>query len=454
MPALTAQTVRPALEFIPPNYSGLVRRGTQLALPWWMSSQLRVAHLEIDGADRLARLYGDFQRDRTRLLLAFRHPCTDDPFAIAHLLWRAVPAAARRQGIALRPPVHSHFIYDRGIPLWAGGLAGWLFSRLGGIPIQRGKVDRQALKTARHILSQGRFPLAIAPEGGTNQHNERLSPLEPGVAQLAFWCADDLVAENRPERMLVVPIGLQYAYITPPWAAIDDLLSELETDLGLPNRPTPDTLGTDDRRYYRLFRLGETLLGQMEDFYRQFYGQAIPEPPATDDPNRRMGDRLHALLDIALQVAETYFQIKPSGSKVDRCRRLEQAGWDRIFRADEPNLSPVERGLADWVAAEASSRMGHMRLVENFTAVTGQYVREKPTAERFAETLLILWRVTAWICGRDRTRTPNLGPRRLTIRIGDPIDVRDRHDAYKQNRRAAMGDLTADLQTALESLIL
>ena len=453
MPAISLQTVRPALQFIPPQYNPVVRRGVGLLLPWWVRSRLQIARIDVEGADRLAQLYGDFQTGKNRLLFAFRHPCTDDPFAIAHLLWRAVPAAARRQGIALPQPVHSHFIYDRGIPLWAGTPAGWLLSQLGGVPIQRGKVDRQALKTARHILTQGRFPLAIAPEGGTNQHNERISSLEPGVAQLAFWCADDLATAQRPERALVVPLGIQYAYTTPPWAKIDQVLGNLETDLALDHHPIPAELAASDRRYYRLFRLGETLLGLMEDFYRQFYNQRIPAPPETDDPNQRMGDRLTNLLNVALQVAEAYFGVKPSGSPVDRCRRLEQAGWDRIFRADEPDLSPVERGLADWVAAEASSRMGHMRLVENFTAVTGQYVREKPTAERFAETLLILWRVTAWICGRDRTAAPQLGPRHLTIRVGEPLDVRDRHDAYKSNRRTAISSLTADLQSALEDLI-
>ncbi|WP_071599813.1 hypothetical protein [Mastigocladopsis repens] len=44
--------------------------------------------------------------------------------------------------------------------------------------------------------------------------------------------------------------------------------------------------------------------------------------------------------------------------------------------------------LGDRIAEEANLRMWHMRLVESFVAVTGNYVHEKPTAERFAETTL------------------------------------------------------------------
>jgi len=75
-----------------------------------------------------------------------------------------------------------------------------------------------------------------------------------------------------------------------------------------------------------------------------------------------------------------------------RCRRLE-AGWTYIYREDLQDLkalSPLDGGLADWIAEEASLRMLHMRLVESFVAVTGTYVLEKPF-ERFAETALLMF---------------------------------------------------------------
>ena len=41
-----------------------------------------------------------------------------------------------------------------------------------------------------------------------------------------------------------------------------------------------------------------------------------------------------------------------------------------------------------------------MRLVENFVSVTGRYVAEKPSVERFADTVLLLWKMVARLKGR------------------------------------------------------
>ncbi len=453
MPEAFVNQVQPALEFIPPNFSEPVRWVVNRALPWWLKHQLQIAQVDTSNVATLAQLYQQFQAKKIRLIIAFRHPQTTDPFCLAHLLWNAVPQAARSGQISLNGLTHSHFMYDRGIPLWAGSWVTWLLSHLGGTPIMRGKVDRPGLKSARDLLLNGQFPLTVAPEGATNNHSEIVSPLEPGVAQLAFWCDTDLQKSDRPEQVIVVPVGLLYGYMDTPWTAIDQLLATLEADLNIPPSSTPEQeASVTETRYRRLYALGEAMLDLMENFYRDFYRRSLPQVTETD-PNQKFAQRLQNLLDATLTVAEEYLNVKPRGTVGDRCRRLEQAGWDRIYRADLPEMSPVERGLADWVAREASSRMGHMRLVERFTAVTGKYVREKPSAERFAETLLIVWRVSQWIQGNPASNPPQLGAQRVWIRVGEPINVSDRQESYSQDRKGAIADLTSTLQHQLESLI-
>jgi hypothetical protein len=166
--------------------------------------------------------------------------------------------------------------------------------------------------------------------------------------------------------------------------------------------------------------------------------------------------RLKGLLDVALQVAEEYFNLKPKGSVIDRCRRLEQAGWDYIYREDIKNiaaLSPLERGLADRLAEEANLRMWHMRLVESFVSVTGRYVEEKLTAERLAETTLLLWDVLARIKGGNPFGRPKLAKQQVQMTVGEPISVSDRWEGYQTSRRLAVAELTQDLQSALEAMI-
>lgn len=457
---------QPPLEFIAPALNLFVLRACQSLLPLWLRSRAKIDTIEAQNCDRLAELYHQFQGGKVRLLLAFRHPSTLDPPCLAYLLWKLLPQAARQQGISLKLPVHAHFLYDRGIPLWAGDWLGWLASRLGGTSIQRGKLDVMGLRSARQLLTDSPFPLAAAPEGATNGHSEIISPLEPGIAQLSFWCADDLHKAHRHEEVLIVPIGIRYRYVTPPWREISQLLAQLERDSGLvPPQEEETATATgelaNEALYRRLYRLGEHLLSLMEDFYRQFYHQTLAEIPqlpvteaATEKLNRHFSARLQNLLDVALRVAEEYFKIEPKGNFIDRCRRLEQAGWDCIYREElKPShpLAAVERGLANLVAEEADLRLWHMRLVESFVAVTGHYVKEKPTAERFAETVLLVWNLVSRLKG-DNAARPQLGRQRVTIAIGKPLSVSQRWPDYRANRRQAVANLTQDLQQRLESL--
>jgi hypothetical protein len=97
-----------------------------------------------------------------------------------------------------------------------------------------------------------------------------------------------------------------------------------------------------------------------------------------------------------------------------------------------------------------------MRLVEGFVAVTGTYVKEKPTAERFAETALLMFDFIARIKQRNIPRRPRLGWREVRMTVGEPISVSDRWSTYQTNRQAArqaVTHLTQDLQRALEKLI-
>ncbi|MEO1182660.1 MAG: hypothetical protein AAFX51_17875 [Cyanobacteria bacterium J06636_28] len=207
--------------------------------------------------------------------------------------------------------------------------------------------------------------------------------------------------------------------------------------------------------YGRLYRLAEHLLTLMEGYYHQIYGLERPNV-AEADANAQLAVRLQHLLDGALAVAETYFDLRPKGSVIDRCRRLEQAGWERIFREDlrdQVSISPVKRGLADRIAEEADLRMWHMRLVESFVAVTGRYVLEKPTADRFAETVLLLADMVARLQGENPFPRPSLGKREALLTVGEPICVSDRWGDYQQSRRRAVAALTKDLQTSLQSLI-
>ncbi len=462
---------QPPLEFISPAFNPWVLKGCQLLLPQWINWRTAINQIEADNLEVLVDLYGQFQAGKTRFLIAFRHPQSQDPLCMGYLLSHLVPKTARQKNIALKSPSHAHFIYDRGIPLWAGSHIGWLASHLGGTSIHRGKADWTGLRSARNLFAHGDFPMAAAPEGATNGVSEIVNPLEPGIAQLSFWCAEDLHKASRDEQVLILPVGIKYSYITPPWDAIAQLLTQLEQISGVHGEgsnfdmsPVSSQLPSPHHSLYgRLLHLSEHLLCLVENFYTRFYHQELPKPETivekSQDINQAISNRLHTLLNVVLQVAEQYFDIPAKGNVNERCRRIEQAGWNYIFREDFKHmsaLSPLEKALGDRAAEEANLYMWHMRLVESFVAVTGSYIREKPTAERFAETTLLIWDMVTRIQGHNPFKRPQLGKQRVKITIGEPLSVSERYPVYSQSRRSAkqaVVDLTSDLQQAMEGLI-
>ena len=455
---------RSKLEFIPPAFNPFFLKLAHWSLPLVQRVRIQpwlpagISQIDTINVEALVNLYYQFQQGKIRFLMAFRHCEVDDPICGMYLLSKALPAVARQQGISLQLPINTHFMYDRGMPIWAGAWLGTLFSRWGGIPVHRGKpLDLISIKTAREILVNGKYPLVVAPEGATNGHSEIVSPLEPGVAQLSFWCANDLAKLDRYEKVFIVPIGIQYHYVRPQWSQLDRLLSKLEADCGLP-RQKNNSNPPEEFYYQRICQLGQYLLAEMEEFYRRFYHCHIPKFDDTH-PEENITLRLNALLEIALQVGEEYFGLQAKGTIIERCRRLEEAGWTYIYREDVHNikqLSPLHHGLANWVAQEADLRMKHMRLVESFVAVTGNHLKAKPSFDRFAETALILFDVIARIKGKKMPRRPRLGWRKARVTVGEPISVSDRYPSYQRNRQSAKQEvarLTEDLYINLKDMI-
>ncbi|MEN9230339.1 MAG: 1-acyl-sn-glycerol-3-phosphate acyltransferase [Thermostichus sp. DG02_5_bins_236] len=464
---------QPPLDFIPPAYSPWLLQGVQRLLPLLLRVRVRrwlpsgIAQVEATGAETLAELYHQFQRGRIRLILAFRHVEVDDPLTGLYFLSRLVPQVAHRQGIPLQLPLHVHFLYDRGMPLWGGKWLGWLLSRLGGIPVHRGRrLDRAALSAARQFIAEGQFPFVVAPEGATNGRSELLNPLEPGTAQLCFWCAEDLAKAGRSESVIILPIGIRYHYTHPSWPRLERLLQHLEKISGLTISSVDPSAAKNRNRHYtqRICRLGHQVLTQMEAFYTQ-----VRHQPLAQTYDLPLNTRLERVLQQALMTAEQHFGLPSQGDVNGRCRRIEEAAWTQIYREelrDPRSLSALNRGLLDWNAQQASLYMQHMRLVESCVGLREEYLLEKPSFERLAETALIVFDVLARLKGEAYPARPRLGWRGVRFAVGDPISVTERWAAYhaaphraerhqkgRQEAKQAVAQLTEDLRLALEQLM-
>ncbi len=434
MPRASIQAARPALRRLPTRPSRLVQAVLQRLLPMVFAGQ-RLQLCNNNAAERLAEAFAAQQNGERNLLIAFRHPSPRDPLVLADLFWSRVPRAARALGIPLPRLVLLRFLYDRGIPLWAGPVIGWLLQRSGGIAIHRGRLDRPALNQAREALALGRHALVVAPEGATNNLSGEMAPLEPGVAQLAFWAVEDMAKSQDQRSLHVIPVGIRYCWRRPDWSVLDARLEALEQHLGV------EAADQEDRRE-RLLRIGAALITALEQLER-----------LKPDPQQPLAERIENYRRHGLQKAEGHFGLRASGTLQERCRRIEQAAWDRIYRENLDQLPPLERSLVDWEAREADLQLTRMRLVEHFTSVSGHYVTDQPEFDRFAEMVQLVEEAIGWIEDRPWTGSPCFGPQRVELSVGEAISVDQRREEYRRDRRGAVQELTAELETELERLM-
>jgi len=244
-----------------------------------------------------------------------------------------------------------------------------------------------------------------------------------GVAQLGFWCVEDLVKAGR--SVYIVPIGIQYRYVKPSWRKLDLLLSQLKQivvclcseSISLPPWPGKGLLSTTlSLGWASPWQNGAVLY------------PLSPNPTRTKlasngwihHPNQMLATRLQTLLHTALQVAEDYFW--PGARKCDwALSSLEEAGWTYIYREDLQDLkalSPLDEfGRDCW---RSQSKDVTYAAGGKFCSGDGNLCPGEAYFERFAETALLMFDMLARIKGDNHTDL-SLGQRWVQITVGEPL---------------------------------
>jgi 1-acyl-sn-glycerol-3-phosphate acyltransferase len=446
---------KPPLHFIKPDYKPAIRKLAKFVYPFYKNFTTNVRDVNIENIELLAKYYKLLDEKKARLLIAFRHPNADDPMVLVTVFWSQLKKFFKKNKVKLNNPVHFHFVWDRGIPLWAGEEVGWLYSKLGGIPIHRGKVDWNGLNSIRELYAKSNYPILIAPEGATNGHNETLSPLEPGLAQIAAWCYHDLQKANDTKDIYIMPMRIHYKYKKADWTLLRNELEKMKKQIG--SQYKVNLIQFDDTQmdaiqketYAKLLNLYESVLFMLENYFRTYF--SISDSKKEFDS---LKERIEYLANIVLSHSESFFKIKAKGSIIDRCRKLEQASWDLIYREDIDlkNSSEVELGLLNRIASEAKHHDWNMRLIESFVAIHDEYIPSKPSFERFSDMTLLLYdTITKIIYGSGQKR-PRLGELDAFVEFKEPIHINEYSNFFDNGRietKKALDEITTRLTDSL-----
>src|SRR5262249_21759612 len=86
--------------------------------------------------------------------------------------------------------------------------------------------DRESLRASIRVLAEAERPLVIFPEGTWFRQNDRLGPIQEGLALIARQAAKQC---QRP--ILVYPVAVKYWLLEDPRPILDDRLDALKSQL-------------------------------------------------------------------------------------------------------------------------------------------------------------------------------------------------------------------------------
>ena len=280
----------------------------------------------------------------------------------------------------------------------------------GVFSVDREGTDLQAFKQAVRIVQDRPHPRVILPEGVVYHCNDRVTPFREGAAVVA------LSAAKRAKRPVVcVPCALKYEYVEEPTDTLLQSMAELERNIHW--RPRPDRPLAE-----RIYRFAEAAMALKE---MEFYGHAT---------TGSLPERMDALANHILCGLEQRHEIQPGDSTTpERVKQLRRVSLDQLqnVNQDDPQYKQLNDDLDD------------LFLVVQMFSYPGDYVAERPSIERLAETL-------------DKFEEDVLGKyaptvraaRKVTAYLGEPVAV----EAGRKRKEAAR-DLTDRLEERVQEML-
>jgi 1-acyl-sn-glycerol-3-phosphate acyltransferase len=394
--------------FIPPRESPALIRFAQAFLPAIADLVGSVRDLEVPAED-LERLKG---LGNGRAILAPNHPTGNDPivmFWLSRLLKQPFNYLAAREVLV--------------------GLKGWVMNRVGTYSVIRGVADRESIRTTRRLLAELDRKVVIFPEGEIYEHNDHLLAFQSGVPQIGFWALEDLRKLGKKPELPIVPIAIKYRCSDSPRTAIETSLKDLEAalDLPLPGKMTA---------YQRLRRVGDRVLATLE----RHEGMT---PREGEDLSERIPKVRRKVLERIAQAIET--SLHENEPPADQLHLLynDLRSWVGDLGDD---FSDYDELLYRRRVEVAAPLFHDLQRLQNFIAVTGDYVGAEATAERFLD---VLGRLEKEVFGQVKHRVPRIA----MVRVGEPIALQDRFEAYGAGKRATVAEVTREMEARIREML-
>ena len=361
-------------EFIPPYRGRFWSWVCRHFLRGFLRREYGIVEWDCQGVEKLT----ESLRAGHGIIVAPNHPRPSDPLAMG-----IVSIEARTHLFTMA----SWHVFKQ------GGFQAYMIRRLGAFSVYREGMDRQALNCAIGILERAERPLVIFPEGVITRTNDRLWPLMDGIEFIARPAAKRRTRIDPHARVVVHPLALRYQIPGDIAVAIAPVIEEIEQRLSW--RPQRHL-----RLVNRIRKLGSALIGLKEI---EYFGR-------TRDGS--IYDRAERLIDHLLSPLEReWLQAPQRDSVVGRVKRLRTA----IL----PDM--VNGGIDSSERDRRWRQLEDVYLAQQLCFYPRDYLSRDAPPERLLETVE---KFEEDLTDRNRVHAEL----KLTIRIGDALDVSPRRD--------------------------
>ena len=292
----------------------------------------------------------------------------------------------------------------------------WIMQRTGAFSVDREGSDRKSMKCATDVLVRGKHPLVIFPEGNVYFCNDQVAPFAEGASYIAL-SAQKKLGEGHP--VYAVPVSMKFTYV-------EDIRDQLRSSLDELARRFETELDPKAEFGSELLRISTTALKR---FLRQRGYSSSKQTATVDEQIHNAAEQIINSLEEKIEI-----QSKPGSSLTDRIRKIRATIHGiRIDPSRE-----VDHPAATLWADEAI-------LALRILGYQGGYMASNPTLDRVAETVARL---------REDVHSltlPPAGKRRCIVQLGNPIDLRERLEAFRSKARPTIANLTQDCEGAVQA---
>jgi len=372
----------------------------------------------------------------SRCMIAFRHPDGREPQLLASFFLFRLKALAAKHGVRFARKPHAIFIYGYEVARWGGLLARLFMPKIGAIPIHHTKVDSKGMARIYKAITDGPYPVALAPEGQVSYNTDSVPRLESGTVRIGFQAAKMLADKKIDSPVEILPLSFHFRYDSGGVRAMYKLLAKTEKTCGL-GKPAPaGELNFQDR----LKKCRDFILEINENRYK-----------IKSDVSLSFEERLDKVINAAMETAERMLGIKAEGDYFARLYKLRHVCWDKIFLPDTDNLDSmplIKRSVMDLNAGEAWHIARHQELADFAWYFRNALPSDGTPLHLKIEYVQNLWDFANRTMGGAISGRVNIFPRKVIIQAAPAINLSKHLPTYSGDRKATISLLVSELEKA------